>query len=186
VSLRPWRTLRSEVVLDRAPWLRVLEEDVELPDGRTVEGYLRLETRDFAVIVPVTEEGEVVLIRSYRRGPDAIELQPPGGIIEEGEEPESAAARELLEEAGCAAARWESLGTFVLGGNLGGGRAHFFLATGCRRVAEPTPGDLEEQEVLSLPLATVRQAWLGGEFHQLSATASLGLALVRLEGDRPL
>ncbi len=180
--MKRWKTLKSEVVLDRSPWLRVRSEDVELPDGRVVQGYIRLETPDYVVIVPLTAEGEVVLIRSYKRGVDDIDIQPPAGMVEDGEPPLEAAQRELLEETGHRAGAWTRLGAFVLGGNFGGGTAHLFLATGCRRVAEPDSGDLEEQEVLRLPLAEVRRRLLSGGFRQLGSAAALGLALAHLDG----
>src|SRR3990170_499747 len=93
---KPWKTLRRRLLLDRSPWLKVLADDVELPDGRRVEGYLRLEMRDHVVAVPLTAQGEVVLLRSYKRGPDAIDLQQPAGIIE----PES--SRRPRPNASCA------------------------------------------------------------------------------------
>ncbi|HEX9797349.1 MAG TPA: NUDIX hydrolase [Anaerolineales bacterium] len=179
--MRPWRTLRSQQLLDRSPWLRVLADEIELPDGRVVKDYLRLETPDYAVIVPVDERGRLGLIRSYKRGPDAIDLQPPAGTIETGELPLETARRELLEETGCTASDWTSLGHYVLMGNMRGGSAHLFLATGCRQVAEPNSGDLEEQEVLWLPQAEVARLWRGGQLGQLGAVAALGLALAELD-----
>src|SRR3990170_465784 len=177
---RPWKTLRSQVLLDRPPWLRVLADDVELPDGRRVDGYLHLETRDHVVVVPLTDEGQVVLLRSYKRGPDAIDLQPPAGMIEPGEDPAAAASRELLEETGHQASVLVPLGRSVLGGNLGAGWANLFLAAGCRSVAVPDPGDLEAQEIVLLPLEEVRRRWRTGEFLQLGSVAALGLAFDHL------
>lgn len=180
--MKPWRTLRSHLLLDRAPRLRIFADDVELPDGRVVRGYLRAEGPDFAMVVPMTEDGEVVLVRSYKRGLDAVDVQPPAGMIEEGEPPERAASRELLEETGYQAGALIPLGAYVLGGNLGWGRVHLFLATGCRKVAEPDSGDLEQLEVVRMPLAEARRRWLGGEdFGQLVSAAALGLALARAQ-----
>lgn len=177
---KPWKMLRRQVLLDRAPWLKVFADDVELPDGRRVEGYLRLETRDHVVVVPLTTQGEMVLLRSYKRGPDAIDLQPPAGIIEPGERPQAAAERELREETGYAASAWRPLGKSVLGGNLGAGWAHLFLAQGCRAIAEPASGDLEDHEIVLLPFEEARRRWRGGEFLQLGSVAALGLAFDHL------
>jgi|Deesub1362A_J573_1020465.scaffolds.fasta_scaffold04872_5 ADP-ribose pyrophosphatase len=180
-----WKVLRSQVLLDRSPWLRVIAEDVELPDGRRVEGYLRLEAPDFAVAVPVDQHNQMGLIRSYRHGLGAVDLQPPAGYIERGEDPLETAQRELLEEMGCQADHWRPLGRFVLGGNRGAGWAHCFLATGCRRMQPPASGDLERQELLWLPVQQVAELWRAGAFQQLASVASIGLALAALREGSP-
>ncbi len=180
-ELESWRTLKRNLLLDRSPWMRIYADDVELPDGQIVEGYLRLESPSYVTIVPLDRKNRVGLIRSYKRGVDAIDIQPPAGIIEAAEPPLQAAQRELIEELGCSAEAWHSLGSYVLGGNFGGGPAHFFLATGCEQIQAPDSGDLEEQQVLWLPLPEVRQRWLAGQFRQLASVAALGLALAHLD-----
>jgi len=57
-------------------------------------------------------------------------LQLPAGYLEDGEEPEACARRELLEETGYVADEWESLGAYCPDGNRGFGQAPFFLARG--------------------------------------------------------
>jgi ADP-ribose pyrophosphatase len=178
--LEQWVTLRRELVFEQLPWMRLYRDDVRLPDGRVVEGYLHLETPGYAVIVPVDLEGRMGLVRSYKRGVDAVDVQPPAGVLDEGETPLETARRELLEELGAEAESWHPLGSFVLSGNYGAGLAHIFLATGCRILAEPNPGDLEEQQALWVDADTVRKAWAAGAFRQLGAAAALGLALEKL------
>ncbi|MFP3853651.1 MAG: NUDIX hydrolase [Anaerolineales bacterium] len=178
-----WETLSSRLLLDRSPWLKVYSEDLKLPEGRIVEGYLRLRTPDFVVIVPASTDGQIGMIRSYKRGPDRIDLQPPAGMIEPGENPLSAAKRELLEEMGCKADSWRELGDYVLAGNLRGGFAYLFLAEGCRQVQPPDSGDLEAQQVLWLDRNEVTRLWRQGELAQLGSSAALGLALAHLDGD---
>jgi ADP-ribose pyrophosphatase len=180
-ELKPWRTLKRNLLLDRPPWMRIYADDVELPNGRIVEGYLRLESPSYVTIVPLDREKRIGLIRSYKRGVDAVDIQPPAGIIEADEPPLQAAQRELLEELGCTAHTWKPMGSYVLGGNFGGGPAHIFLATGCEQTQAPDSGDLEEQQVLWLPLPEVRQRWMDGRFRQLASVASLGLAFAHLD-----
>lgn len=178
-KLENWKTLRRTLLLDRDPWLRVYSDDLQLPNGDVVEGYIHLQTPGYAMIVPVNQRGEIGLVRSYKRGLDAVDMQPPAGVLEE-RDPLDTARRELLEETGCEAENWIPLGSVVLHGNYGGGRAYFFLATGCRQIQEPDSGDLEEQEVVWLPVDQVRQRFQQGEFQQMGATAALGLAFARL------
>ena len=178
-ELENWKTLHRTLLLDRTPWLRVYEDDLQLPNGDVVEGYIHLQTPGYAMIVPVNKHGEIGLVRSYKRGVDAVDMQPPAGVLEE-DDPLDTAKRELLEEIGCEAETWIPLGSVVIHGNYGGGKAHFFLATGCRQVQEPDSGDLEEQEVIWMPPEQVRHHYQQGDFQQMGATAALGLAFANL------
>jgi ADP-ribose pyrophosphatase len=180
-ELQHWQTLERRLLLDRSPWMRVYEDDVELPDGRVVHDYLRLETPSYTMIVPFDDAGQIGLVRSYKRGVEAVDLQPPAGLLEAGEDPLDCAHRELLEELGCQAIQLHPLGAFVLSGNYHAGIAHFFLATGCRQVAKPDSGDLEEQQVIWLPWREARERWAAGEFQQIGAVAALGLAFNAVE-----
>lgn len=181
-KLIPWKTLRTDILLDRSPWLRVMADAVELPDGAVIEGYLRLETQDVAMVVPIDESGDFVMIRSYKQGVGDIDLQPPAGLLEPGEDPLEGAKRELREETGCEAAAWQAMGAYVMAGNQGAGRVHLFLATGCHQVAKPASGDLEEQQVERVPLVEVRRRLVRSEFGQLATVAALSLALAHLGG----
>lgn len=178
-----WETLRRRVLFERPPHLTVFADDVQLPNGNVVHDYLRLRTPDFVVIVPVDLDGNIGLIRSYKRGVEAVDIQPPAGIIEPNELPAEAAARELLEETGCTASEWHPMGSYVVLGNMRGGLAHIFLAKGARTVQPPDPGDLEEQQVLWLDRAQVMGMWGSGRFKQLSSASALGLALAHLNKD---
>lgn len=180
-DLTPWETLKRTLALDRSPWMQVFEDDVRLPDGRIIEGYLHLETPGYVMIVPVRSDAKIGLVRSYKRGVDGVDIQPPAGILEQGENPLEAAKRELKEELGCLAENWHELGEVVLSGNYFAGNAHFFLATDCRQIAEPDSGDLEEQEVIWLPLEEARASWFEGGFRQVGSVAALGLAFRQLE-----
>ncbi len=175
-----WVTLERRLIYEQLPWLRLYADDVRLPDGREVDGYLQIETPGYAMIVPLDEKGRIGLVRSYKRGLDDVDVQPPAGMIDGDEPPQKTARRELLEEMGCEAENWHPLGSYVMSGNYGAGWAHIFLATGCNQVQEPNAGDLERQKVLWIPIAEVQAAWRSGGFRQIGAAAGIGLALDRI------
>jgi len=52
--IRPWKVLARRVLLSRPPWIEVGDERIELPDGRVVEDYPWIRTRDFAIVVAIT------------------------------------------------------------------------------------------------------------------------------------
>ncbi len=180
--MRPWKTLERRTLLSRPPWMEVGTERVELPDGRIVDEFLWVRTRDFAIVVAITDDDRVVVERSYKHGPRRVQLSFPAGYIEEGEDPLATAKRELLEEAGYVADEWTALGAFVVDGNYAVCTEHAFLARNARKVAEQDHGDLEEIEVILMTLDEVKAALRSGEIVQLSSAAALGLAALRLSG----
>jgi ADP-ribose pyrophosphatase len=181
--MRPWKVLARRVLLSRPPWMEVGVERLELPEGRIVDEYLWIKTRDFSIVVAVTPEGHVVLERSYKHGPRRVALALPAGYIEANETPDHAARRELLEETGYTSDEWRPLGRFTLDGNYGVNTAHIYLARNARLSSEAGGvghDDLEEIEVLTLPLADALAAVTRGEVAQLSSAAALALAAVSL------
>ena len=177
----PWETLARREVLDRHPWLRVWSEDVRLPDGRVIADFSTLEMPDYAMVVALTDDNLVVAEHNYKHGPRRSGLHLPAGYLESGEDPLSAAQRELLEETGYTAADWTPLGSFAIDGNRGGGTGHFFLARSATRIAAPDAGDLEEIAVVLLPLDALLAATRNGEVNVLSVAAAIGLAAAALQ-----
>src|SRR5258705_12274310 len=99
---------------------------------------------EFAMVVPVTPAGELVMVRGYKHGPRKVCLSAPDGMIEPGESPLRAARRELLEETGYEAAEWVRLGAFIVDSNRQGGTAHLFLAKDVMQVRTKRDDDVEE------------------------------------------
>lgn len=184
-ELHPWKITKSELLLNRDPWLRVYGDEVLLPDGRIIDEYLRLVTKGYAMIVPVNDHEEIGLVRSFKKGVADFDLQPPAGVLEDDETALETAKRELLEELGCEANTWHPLGKYTISGNYGAGLVHFFLATGAHQVQRPDSGDLEEQEVVWMPIEQLRSMWARGELRQLGSIAALGLAFAALDDSTP-
>lgn len=173
-----WVTVRRHELIDRRPWLRLWSEDVQLPDGRIIEGFTQLEMPDVAVIVALTPDGQAIIERNYKHGPRRVCLNLPAGYLEAGEEPLTAARRELLEETGYAADEWVPLGQFANDGNRGAGTSFLFLARDARQIAQPDAGDLEELEIGLMPLDQLAESVRNGEVAILAIAAAIGLAVV--------
>ena len=179
--MQPWKTLSRRVVLDQGKFLTVEDHTVELPDGRIISNWPWVITPDYINVIAVTEDGEFLCFRQTKYGVDGTSFAAVGGYIEPGEEPLTAAQRELLEETGYEAPAWISLGHYRVDGNRGAGVAHFFLAQGAHRVAEADADDLEEQELHRLSRSEIEAALAGGEFKLLPWATIAALALLYLD-----
>jgi ADP-ribose pyrophosphatase len=172
-----WETLSRRTLLDYGEYLKVEEHTVGLPDGGIVTNWPWVITPDFVNVVAVTKSGRFICFRQPKYAVEGITLAPVGGYLEVGEDALAAAKRELLEEAGCEAADWVSLGQYAVDGNRGAGTAYLFLARGARQVAEIDSDDLEEMELLWMNRAEVEAALDAGEFKVLPWAAAVALAL---------
>ena len=179
--MRPWKTLSRTLLLDHGKYLVVENHAVELPDGRTITDWPWVITPDFVIVCAVTSDHRFVCLRQTKYGIEGTSLAPIGGYIEPGEDPLSAAQRELLEEGGYRAERWILLGEYTVDGNRGAGTAHLFLGMDAIFVAVPDADDLEEQELLLLSRDEIETALLAGEFKVLPWAAVVALALFRLD-----
>jgi ADP-ribose pyrophosphatase len=150
-------------------------ETVELPDGRRIPDYYQLEMPSFACIITETTDGLIIVYRQYRHGTRRVGLVFPGGHLDDGEDPQAAARRELLEETGFEADAWAYLGGFVVNANQGGAVSHMFHATGCRPTTLPRSDDLEETEILLLTRGELLATIGRGEIHILTQIALVSM-----------
>jgi len=156
---KKWRRIGERRLAD-CRIFSVAERENEGPDGR-VGRFTVLEAPDWAAVVPLVEGPggpSYLMVRQYRHGSDEVSVEFPGGVVEPGEEPAAAAARELEEETGYRAGRLVALGSVSPNPAFMANRFHVFLAEGCR------PGgrvELDEHEIvdaLLVPVAEARRA----------------------------
>jgi ADP-ribose pyrophosphatase len=183
MQLTRWKKLESSPVLSAPPWLTVYRERVELPDGRTLDDFYRVILPEFAVAVPVTEAGEMVMIRSYKHGAERVTVSAPAGLLNPGESPLQAAQRELLEETGYSSREWHDLGSFVVDGNRQCGTAHLFLARNVSQMIVPNnPDPYETVEVALMSPHDFFQAVREGEVALLATVSAVSLAMLAQKG----
>jgi len=169
-----WWTLGAEYLYE-SPWCSFRVDEVMLPDGAQIE-YGILESAGFAAVVPVTEGGDVVLVRQWRQPVKGFTLELPGGGVERGEDPREAVRRELLEETGY---RAEDL-SHLVSVHTSPGRAtevcHLFRCRAVRALSGPRPEPAEFVSAVELPLGEAVRKVYGGEI--TAATTVLGLLMV--------
>lgn len=176
--LGAWKTLQRDLMLSAMPWMNIYQEKVELPSGRVIDDFYRVVLPDFAIVVPVTPGGELIMVRGYKHGLGRMTLSPPAGMIQAGEAPLLAAQRELLEETGYSSADWKALGSYVVDGNRQCGTMHLFRARNVRWVQ---PGELDDAEDLQTEILKpdqVVRALEAGEIGNLAAASAVALVMV--------
>ncbi|HCH02257.1 MAG TPA: ADP compounds hydrolase NudE [Vibrio sp.] len=132
--------------------------------------------RGSVMTVPVTEAGDLLLIREYAAGTDRYELGFPKGLIDPGETPEQAANRELKEEIGMGADKFVPLKQVVLAPSYFSSQMTLFLATGL--YPERLQGDEpEELEVIRWPLQQAEELLTHLDFCEARSITALMLAL---------
>ena len=146
---RPFVTLASRIAWS-CPWYQIRQDDLRLPDG-SAGVYNVVEKTPAAWIVPVTTDGQLVLIRNYRYTVDDWCLEIPAGSLLPDQTKEEAAARELREEIGGVAAAWEYVGQFYTANGICNEISHIFLATGVA-LHQPAHEPAEVMEVLQVPI----------------------------------
>lgn len=129
---RKWKTLDSEIIVSRPPWLTVRHDKVQLPDGRINPEFYVLEYPDWVNVIAITEDGHFVMELQYRYGIGRTCFEICAGVMEKGETPEEAARRELLEETGYVGGRWTHLMTISGNASTTNNVTHCFVAQGVR------------------------------------------------------
>ncbi|MBI2893070.1 MAG: NUDIX hydrolase [Deltaproteobacteria bacterium] len=154
-SIKPWRRISSRVVGDYSVF-RLVEHLTEAAHDHARRTTYTIEACDWVNVVPLTAEGNVVMVRQYRHGLDGITLEIPGGMCDPGEAPEVAAARELREETGFSG-EIVPLGWVLPNPAIQTNRCHVYLARDARRICDPEPDAAEDLEVVVEPLARVHE-----------------------------
>ena len=144
-----WRTLGREYVY-RNQWCAFRVDEVELPGGMRIE-YGVLESGGFVAVVPVAAGGDVVLVRQWRQPLGAFTMELPSGAVDDGEEPEQAARRELFEETGYRAEGLEHLTSVHTSTGRSTEVCHLFRCAAARDERGPRPEPTEFIQVVEVP-----------------------------------
>ena len=114
-------------------------------------------------MIPLTPDNEVVLVRQWRHGTKTFTLEIPGGLVDPGECPVEAAAREVREETGHVGDPPELLGVVEPNPAFLDNRCYTYLLENCHEVGGLMQDDGEDIEVVTLPLAEIPARIAHGE-----------------------
>ncbi|MBN2147135.1 MAG: NUDIX hydrolase [Anaerolineales bacterium] len=167
--IQPWEKLQEKALTNGRR--RVLRRTFQLPDGQIADYDIKHEPRVVAIL-PITADQRVVLACQFRPGPEKVVLELPGGGIEDGETPEHAARRELLEETGYTG-EIQPVGVSLECAYSTAWRYNF-VATDCHPVQDPSPDSGEFIDVVEMPLADFRRHLRSGQLSDVE-TGYMGL-----------
>ena len=170
-SENPWTIHRTEEKYDN-PWIRVVEHQVTNPSGNPgIYGVVQFKNLAVAVI-PVDDEGFTWLVGQYRFPTGTYEWEIPEGGGRLDGDPVECARRELREETGLLAARYQSILEMQLSNSTTDERSISFLATGLTP-GPSAPEDTEKLAVRRVPLEEAIRMAFSNEMKDCLAVASL-------------
>lgn len=133
--------------------IKVNVETVVLPNGHRTELDM-VHHPGAAAVVPLDDNNHVYLIKQYRHAAGGYIYEVPAGKLDAGEQPEACARRELIEEAGVEAQRWDLLSSILTTPGFSDEVIHLFLA----RDLKPAQQQLEVDEVLTVESVAFAEA----------------------------
>ncbi|MFL6540551.1 MAG: NUDIX domain-containing protein [Chthoniobacterales bacterium] len=150
-----WKLLASNTRFENAIF-RLREDEVELKGGKRMP-YAYIERGEAVVIVPITREGKMVMLKQYRYAVDEWCLEvPAGGMHDTGDaSPEEVARQELSEEIGATAEKITYIDFFFSANATTDEKCHVFLAEGVELAKKP---ETEASETLETRLVPVAEA----------------------------
>ena len=156
------------------PWFQVREETWGENSGLEEKPYYRIESSDGVLVLAITNEGKIILVRQYRHAIRKTTLEFPAGSIEVGETPEEAATRELLEESGYRAKTLRLLSSGHIMMNRYSARDFLFLAQ--HSVLESGDPHGANSDVLLVSPQEFKDLVISGSFEQIPALSLFSLA----------
>lgn len=155
-------------------------DHVRLPNGR-IQQLDVVKHRPAVTMLPLDTNGDIWFIRQYRHPIERMLLELPAGVLEEGEDAESGARREIREEIGMAAGKLVKLGEFFLAPGYSTEYMYVYLATDLH----PAPLQADEDEFIQvekIPSAQVMHLAMTGQINDSKSLVALFLAQLYFSG----
>lgn len=158
------------------------QDEVRMPNGNQTRLDI-IQHPPSVTLLPVDDEGQIWFIRQYRHAAGEELLELPAGVVEKGEAPLACAQREIREETGMSAARFELIGEFYLVPGYSSEYMYVYLAGELKD--DPLPGD--EDEFITIERIPVDDAYRmaeAGEIKDVKSIAALLLAAPHIRTKR--
>jgi ADP-ribose pyrophosphatase len=179
MAVEPWKRIEPTVVA-KVDYHNVVVKTFEVPGtGKALTiATTPLEGSRAGHVIAITKDKKVVVARQFRHGPEKMMDEIPGGIIDEGEEPDAGTRRELLEETGYKAGTMEFLGTSSRDG-YNNRTWYYYLAVDCELSKEGLHQD--EYEQIEVKLISIEQLIHNAKHDNMIDVAAVLMAYEQLK-----
>ncbi|MBY0447160.1 MAG: NUDIX hydrolase [Hyphomonadaceae bacterium] len=174
-----WRLLERRTLIAE-PWFTLHADTCETPAGERIAPYYVLGGADSAIALACTPEAELVLVEQYRHAAGVLTWELPGGVIDAGENAQTAAQRELLEETGFAGRGARVLLAGAQAVHRFSTRTHLVALEHASPVKAPQRGPGEHTRVQLWPLADAKALLTHPMFADLGQKGLLAAGLAQL------
>jgi len=173
-----WKVLEQTEVFAAGP-LKLTTDRCELPDGRVMPRYFIMNFPDWVNILPITKDGQAVLVKQYRHASKKWHIEVPGGSMDphRSETPLQGARREMLEETGYDSQKIEHVSSHYPNPALQNNQMHTFVALECEKTQEQDLDEFEDLEVYFCSLEKLEEHLAAGDIDHSIMVASVVHAL---------
>ncbi|MEN1759331.1 NUDIX hydrolase [Anoxynatronum sibiricum] len=171
------KTLKSARIYE-GKIINVRVDTVELPDQKYSKREI-VEHAGAAAVVPITREGEVILVKQFRKPVEDVLLEIPAGRLEPKESAENCAFRELLEETGYRAGQLDKLTAYFSSPGFSNEVIHLYLARDLTE-GQAQPDEDEYLEITKIPLTEVLTMIHNGSIQDSKTIIGLLMAASRV------
>jgi ADP-ribose pyrophosphatase len=173
MPLKHWKKISEEIKFENYWWTYIVDKYL-LPSGKESE-YHYVHTYGSAFVIPVLDNGKLMLVNQYRYLNDRQSIEFPGGGIKKGEEPDQAARKELIEETGYNG-DLEKIGIFNPFNGVTNELCHVYIARKLRPSDSEIKDESEEFELIELSVGEVEAKIRTNEIYDGMTMASWALA----------
>ena len=178
MAIKHWKKLSTKIKHKNNWWNYQIDRYI-FPTGKEGE-YHYVHTAGSAFIIPILDDGKILLVKQYRYLNDSISLEFPGGGIKEGQKPEDIARKELIEETGFKG-DLEKVGKFNPYNGITDEICHVFIARNLKQSTEETKDESEEFEIVNLSVEEMEEQIRTNEIYDGMTMASWTLAKDRFK-----
>jgi ADP-ribose pyrophosphatase len=171
-ALEPWTRLTRRVIYDS--FLKVVSDQVRMPTGKEIQ-YDSIDQGDCSCVLVLTASKQILLLRQFRYVTSEVTWEIPMGGVHPGENPETAARRELVEETGYTVQELLYLGSIVPSNGQSPQRMHLYFAPGAVP-GKSHPEDTELLEVHHVDTTFVMRLIENGEISDAATLTAILLA----------